>query len=110
MTSVRPGPGPVNLAVTRTEYPASTFGRVLPARGPQSRLTAGPFRHEQAKRKKFPKRVGAAAFAGRRSPGAVGSSRYAAGVRNLSSTAVSSAGRSTGSSWPASMIRTSASG
>lgn len=71
---------------------------------------AGPAHPEQAKRKKFPKRTGAGLLARRRSPGAVAASRYGFTPTNRSTAAVSSAGRSTGSSWPASMIRTSASG
>ncbi len=94
MTSVRRAPARVNAAVTRPDRPTRGFGRILPQQNPRTGLSSRPGRQEPATGKNFPKRPGRQDFA----------------VRNESSTPVSSAGFSSGSSCPASRMRTTASG
>lgn len=94
MTSVRQAGEAVNANAPQEAPTPPAFRPRFADATSKDRHDTGPGRQEPAAGKNFPKRL----------------PRYGFAVRNRSSAAVSSAGFSTGSSWPASMMRTTASG
>lgn len=97
MTSVRQALRAVNATVARPAHAPRVPGRALPARDPRIGVAPRRSPREPATGKVFPKdhREG---------------SGQASTATKRSTADVSSAGFSTGSSWPASMMRTTASG
>lgn len=94
MTSVRQAGAAVNASAARAAFTPPWFQPCFANAKSKDRHATGPGRQEPATGKNFPKRL----------------PRYGFAVRNQSSAEVSSAGFSTGSSWPASMMRTTAFG